>query len=54
MYLLTQAWLVLDCCISHDHFGAFKQFPLEDLLLDTEICCASTMVSLLLNVQLWV
>ena len=40
--LLTQAWLVLDCCISHNHFGAFIQFPLEDLLLDTEICRAST------------
>ena len=30
--LLTQAWLVLYCCISHNLIGAFIQFPLEDLL----------------------
>ena len=40
--LLTQACLELDCCILHNHFGAFIQFPLEDLLLGTEICRAST------------
>ena len=43
MAMLTQAWLVLDYCISHNHFGAFIQFPLEDLLLVTEICRASTL-----------